>query len=504
MKTYMKGWLFGLHIERAALRLAVATLAGAFALAGCGGSGYDDDSGGSNSCGGAYNEPCPPAPSSGAPSVTLDSAPTSVNRTVALSATPTAPNGVTRVEFLVDGTVIGMATVSPYNVNWDTSTVSDGAHMVVARVTDALNLIASSATATVTVANNITLSVTASPDEEYPIPASSGAGTAEFSVNLVTGAISGNVTVTGFTSTMAHIHDAYAGNAGPVILNLPAHASIANRWDAPAGSLLTQALVDRLLAGALYVNVHSAAFAGGEVRGQLKPQGVQVVYAPMSGAQEVPAVTTSASGVAAVTVNTNTNRASIHLNSTGVDDADMAHIHTGAAGTLGPVLISLTKHSVQMGHWSAEEQAITAADLTAFSSGNWYANIHTPANTGGEIRGQITTTATPPATTLSQLQSTIFTPICATCHTGGGATLPASLNLSSAAASYAALVGVASTQQPAVLRVAPNNVAGSYLVQKLEGAPGITGERMPLFGQALSQATIDTVKSWINSGAPNN
>jgi hypothetical protein len=78
------------------------------------------------------------------------------------------------------------------------------------------------------------------------------------------------------------------------------------------------------------------------------------------------------------------------------------------------------------------------------------------------------------------------------------------MNLTSAANSYAALVGVASVVQVTVLRVAPNNAVASYLVQKLEGAATISGSRMPLVGGYLDQPTIDTVKSWINAGAQNN
>jgi mono/diheme cytochrome c family protein len=106
--------------------------------------------------------------------------------------------------------------------------------------------------------------------------------------------------------------------------------------------------------------------------------------------------------------------------------------------------------------------------------------------------------------TLAQLQSTIFTPICSGCHTGGGAALPSSMNLSNSAASHAALVGVASTEQPAVQRVSPGDPDASYLVRKLEGAPGITGERMPLGGAAISAELIADVRAWITAGAPNN
>jgi uncharacterized protein (TIGR03118 family) len=111
------------------------------------------------------------------------------------------------------------------------------------------------------------------------------------------------------------------------------------------------------------------------------------------------------------------------------------------------------------------------------------------------------------AATLSQLQTTIFTPKCSGCHTGTASAtadgLPGVQNLT-AGNTFAALVNVASLEQPALKRVAPGDSANSYIIQKLEGAAGITGARMPLGGPYLDQATIDQVKSWINAGAQNN
>ena len=54
------------------------------------------------------------------------------------------------------------------------------------------------------------------------------------------------------------------------------------------------------------------------------------------------------------------------------------------------------------------------------------------------------------------------------------------------------------------MRVKPGDPANSYLIQKLEGTAGIQGSRMPLGGPFLDQTTIDQLKSWIVSGAPNN
>jgi hypothetical protein len=110
--------------------------------------------------------------------------------------------------------------------------------------------------------------------------------------------------------------------------------------------------------------------------------------------------------------------------------------------------------------------------------------------------------------TLTQLQTQIFTPICSTCHTGVGSALPGVQNLT-AGNTYSNIVNVASIEQPSLLRIKPNDPANSYLVQKIEGAPGISGSRMPQgCGSAgnpcLDQATIDMVKAWVSQGALNN
>src|ERR1700737_587055 len=67
------------------------------------------------------------------------------------------------------------------------------------------------------------------------------------------------------------------------------------------------------------------------------------------------------------------------------------------------------------------------------------------------------------------IQDNVFTPICTRCHIGAGA--PEGLQLD-ATHSYALLVSVASTEQPAVLRVAPGAPDSSYIFRKLQGTPG--------------------------------
>ena len=74
----------------------------------------------------------------------------------------------------------------------------------------------------------------------------------------------------------------------------------------------------------------------------------------------------------------------------------------------------------------------------------------------------------------------------------------ADLNLA-AGRSYGELVDVQATQEPQFIRVVPNDADVSYLIIKLEGRQ-TQGDQM---GE-LSTPTIQTIKNWINNGAPNN
>ena len=111
-----------------------------------------------------------------------------------------------------------------------------------------------------------------------------------------------------------------------------------------------------------------------------------------------------------------------------------------------------------------------------------------PLSEGGNV---------PLAPNLASIQVNVFNPSCIVCHAGAAA--PQGLRLD-AANSFANLVGVASREVSSVLRVAPGNPNQSYLIQKLEGNAQV-GERMPLGGPPLPQATIDFIRQWITDGA---
>jgi len=81
--------------------------------------------------------------------------------------------------------------------------------------------------------------------------------------------IVGTVQTTGVNATAAHIHQAPVGQNGPVIITLVKTGN--DVWSVPVGTVLTDAQYQAYLKGDLYVNVHSDANKGGEIRAQIRP-----------------------------------------------------------------------------------------------------------------------------------------------------------------------------------------------------------------------------------------
>jgi hypothetical protein len=119
-----------------------------------------------------------------------------------------------------------------------------------------------------TFAADIDVKVSLHGSEEVPpvTTAALGSGTIKIAEDR---SVSGSVLTKGIEGTVAHIHLAEKGKNGPPIITLTKTAD--NEWSVPAGSKLTDAQYVSFKSGDLYVNVHSAANKGGEIRAQLKP-----------------------------------------------------------------------------------------------------------------------------------------------------------------------------------------------------------------------------------------
>ena len=374
---------------RSILRLVAGALP--LILTSCGG-GYGGGSGGGMGtmpCGGAYSA-CPlptialTAPASGA---------TVSGTAVMLTATAAAStmNGltVTRVDFMIDGPIVGTAMTSPYTVSWNSTTVTKGSHSLTAKVTDSVNGTATTPAIMINTTGMAVAAVAMTAAQIFPAPSSSASGTANITVKLESGATSGKVMLSGLTATAVTINEGFAGATGPRAIALEAHGGTAGEWGVPANALLTAEQVTALLQGKLYVIATSVANPRGEIRGQIVPDNIVVTFSSMERSQELAAVGLAAGGVAAATVDTTANTLTIHVNSTGVDDAMAAQLATGAAGATGPELAGLTKDAVNMGHWSTELARISAADVGNFKAGKWYVSVATPAEPNGAIRAQI-------------------------------------------------------------------------------------------------------------------
>jgi hypothetical protein len=107
----------------------------------------------------------------------------------------------------------------------------------------------------------------------------------------------------------------------------------------------------------------------------------------LTGDQEVPANSSTAVGTGSITVAAD---GAVSGSVTAPTIQGMAaHIHVGAAGVNGPVIIPLT--GGPGGVWSVPPGAkLTAEQMQAYKAGGLYVNVHTAEHKGGEIRTQLT------------------------------------------------------------------------------------------------------------------
>jgi hypothetical protein len=109
--------------------------------------------------------------------------------------------------------------------------------------------------------------------------------------------------------------------------------------------------------------------------------------AAMNASSEVPPTSSSGTGTLTATYDTATKKLSWKGSYTGLTGpATAAHFHLGDPGKNGGVVVPITP-STSPFEGSATLTDAQAADMLA---GKWYVNVHTEANKGGEIRGQVT------------------------------------------------------------------------------------------------------------------
>ena len=122
----------------------------------------------------------------------------------------------------------------------------------------------------------------------------------------------------------------------------------------------------------------------------------------MTGQEEVPPVDTQAVGEAILVQDLPLNQSIHHfINVTGIEGVTQGHIHSGAEGENGPVVVTLFNFEspqsevLENGTFAESNlegpmQGKTIPDLiTAMKNGSTYVNVHTEQNPEGEVRGQL-------------------------------------------------------------------------------------------------------------------
>ena len=109
--------------------------------------------------------------------------------------------------------------------------------------------------------------------------------------------------------------------------------------------------------------------------------------ATLTGAAEVPPTTSTGTGTLEASLNKDTSVLTWKISYSGLTGpATAAHFHGPAmAGANAGVVLPFASATSPI-EGTATLTAAQVADLTA---GKWYANVHTAANKGGEIRGQV-------------------------------------------------------------------------------------------------------------------
>ncbi len=189
-------------------------------------------------------------------------------------------------------------------------------------------------------------------------------------------------------SNAAHVHLQDPGVPGSVLFPITHSSAVSGTIHAV--DTVRASAADSISNGHSYVNVHTSKFTGGEIRGQLlNTTGVHYFAGTMSGANEVPPNTSAAGGTVIVTYNTETNILQLVGDYQNLSAAVTgSHIHTGAAGTIGPVIIDLINTGGTTGVLTGTDTLTDAQEMELFA-GNLYANVHSTMYTNGEIRTQL-------------------------------------------------------------------------------------------------------------------
>lgn len=147
--------------------------------------------------------------------------------------------------------------------------------------------------------------------------------------------------------------------------------------------------------------------------------------AKLSGGNEVPPITSKASGIATFDLNAAGTQMKYTLNVTNIDHVIAAHIHMGKSTENGPIAVNLFIPAKATGkvNGTLAQSSINSTSLIGplsgkqmpdllkmINTGNAYVNVHTSQNPPGEVRGQMSSGSATSAATASAATTTSSSP----------------------------------------------------------------------------------------------
>ena len=233
-------------------------------------------------------------------------------------------------------------------------------------------------------------------EAESPAGDPVGTGTATIRMRKGQGQVCFSLGVQNITlpSAGAHIHEGAVGSAGPIVVQLVAPG----RTGASRGCVTAaRAEVAEILRNpaAYYVNVHTTDFPGGAVRGQLTGTSQSafgiVITKPLTGAAEGANGDTDGTGTAVVRILRAEGKVCFKLTVQNIAlPAVGAHIHRGAAGANGPIVIQFVAPGANGTSSGCTTGVATALlDEIIANPAGFYVNVHTTEKPGGAVRAQL-------------------------------------------------------------------------------------------------------------------
>lgn len=231
-------------------------------------------------------------------------------------------------------------------------------------------------------------------NQEVPVNSSTATGTATISLNTAETEITYAITHNVVSPTAAHFHAGAGGVAGGVVFTLTRPSPITGVWSSPSAANIAD-----LKAGRLYINIHTATFPGGAIRGQiLRPLEKLYTVQPMLGANEVPASGATGTGGGGFILSEDATKLTYSGTVSGLTSSTSpssnptaAHIHDGNSGVVGPVVYPLTLSNITStsANFGGLISGITATNVLKLNASGYYVNVHSAQFPSGALRAQL-------------------------------------------------------------------------------------------------------------------